>query len=252
MKNIIITLAAVLFLAGGSLAFVNNDASATTTPMPTPTPADTISGKYEGVAKSQAFGDMQLTIELTNTGGKLSGSINSAQGPAAITEGSYVDGKVSIKFDASGNEGWVAATVKDGTLAGTWGVAGAEGTIEAKKAGSTPPPPSAPTAPPAPPAKPAAADIVSGEWNASADVQGNSIPFTLKLKLEGEKVTGESSSSQGTAAVSNGKWDGSKLSFSLDSPNGTINMTGVIKDGKINGDFDLGGQMSGTWSAAKK
>ena len=78
------------------------------------------------------------------------------------------------------------------------------------------------------------------------------IPFTLKLKLEGDKVTGSSTSDQGTATLSNGKWDGNKLSFSLETPNGAITMTGSVKDGQINGDFDFSGQMTGKWSAKKK
>ena len=33
-----------------------------------------ISGKYEGVAKSEAFGEIPLTVNLKNTGGNLSGT----------------------------------------------------------------------------------------------------------------------------------------------------------------------------------
>jgi hypothetical protein len=78
------------------------------------------------------------------------------------------------------------------------------------------------------------------------------IPFTLKLKLDGNKVTGTSSSDQGSAAISNGKWDGNKLTFSLDTPQGSITMSGVVKEGKITGDFDFSGQMTGKWEAKKK
>jgi hypothetical protein len=207
-----------------------------------------ISGKYEGVAKSEAFGEIPLTVNLKNVGGKLSGTIETPQGPANITDGSYADGKVTLKFDAGGNEGIVTATLNGDKIVGKWELGGAGGTLELKKAGgATPAAPSSAAAPTA-----TAGDPISGDWDGSADAGGMTIPFTLKLKLEGNKVTGTSSSDQGSATISNGKWDGNKLSFSLDTPQGSITMSGVVKDGKIAGDFDFSGQMTGKWEAKKK
>ena len=205
-----------------------------------------ISGKYEGVAKSEAFGEIPLTVNLKNTGGKLSGTIETPQGPANITDGSYADGKVTLKFDAGGNEGVVTATLNGDRIVGKWELGGAGGTLDLKKAGGT-----TPSASPAP-APAAGGDPISGDWDGSADAGGMTIPFTLKLKLDGNKVTGTSTSDQGSATISNGKWDGNKLSFSLDTPQGAITMTGVVKDGKIAGDFDFSGQMTGKWEAKKK
>jgi hypothetical protein len=208
-----------------------------------------ISGKYEGVAKSEAFGEIPLTVNLKSNGSKLSGTIETPQGPANITDGSYADGKLTLKFDAGGNEGTVTATINGDKIVGKWELGGAGGTLDLKKAGSATPAPATP-APSA--AKPAAGDPITGDWDGAADAGGMTIPFTLKLKLDGDKVTGSSTSDQGTATVSNGKWDGNKLSFSLETPNGAITMTGTVKDGQINGDFDFSGQMTGKWSAKKK
>jgi hypothetical protein len=208
-----------------------------------------ISGKYEGVAKSEAFGEIPLTVNLKNTNGKLSGTIETPQGPATITDGSYADGKVTLKFDAGGNEGIVTATLNGDKLVGKWELGGAGGTLELKKAGGAAP--AAPATAPSATAS-AAGDPISGDWDGSADAGGMTIPFTLKLKLEGNKVTGSSTSDQGTAAISNGKWDGNKLTFSLDTPQGAITMSGMVKEGKIDGDFDFAGQMTGKWQAKKK
>lgn len=206
-----------------------------------------ISGKYEGVAKSEAFGEIPLTVNLKNTSGKLSGTIETPQGPATITDGSYADGKVTIKFDAGGNEGIVTATLNGDKIVGKWELGGAGGTLELKKAGATTPAASSPAAAPV-----ATGDPISGDWDGAADAGGMTIPFTLKLKLEGNKVIGTSTSDQGSATISNGKWDGNKLTFSLDTPQGSITMSGVVKDGKIAGDFDFSGQMTGKWEAKKK
>src|SRR5437868_6427970 len=197
-----------------------------------------ISGKYEGIAKSEAFGEIPLTVNLKNTGGKLTGTIETPQGPATITGGTYADGKVTLKFDAGGNEGTVTATLNGDKIVGKWELGGAGGTLDLKKAGSTTPAPTTPAP------KAMAGDPISGDWDGSADAGGMTIPFTLKLKLEGDKVTGSSSSDQGSASISNGKWDGNKLSFSLDTPQGAITMSGLVKDGQITGDFDFSGQMT--------
>ncbi|HXG90843.1 MAG TPA: hypothetical protein VNN73_00545 [Blastocatellia bacterium] len=212
-----------------------------------PANEDTLSGKYEGVAKSEAMGDIPLTVELKNDNGKLSGKIDTPQGPATITGGTYTDGKITMKFDAGGNEGTITATVQGDKIVGKWELGGQGGAFEMKKVGGA-----GHAAEKHEDMKPAAADPISGEWDASADAQGMTIPFTLKLKLEGDKVTGSSESAQGTAAISKGTFKDNKLSFSLDTPNGSITMTGMVKDGKIDGEFDFAGQVTGKWGAKKK
>jgi len=224
---------------------------------------DTLSGKYEGVAKSDQMGDIPLTVEIKNDNGKLTGKIDTPQGPAAITSGTFDNGKIVMKFDAGGNEGTVTAMLAGDKISGKWELGGQGGALELKKSAmvATAPPVAAPpvAAPPvaAPPAAggaaPAAAgDPISGDWEASADAQGTAIPFTLKLKLEGDKVTGTSDSAQGAAPLSKGTYVAGKISFSLETPNGAIGMTGTVKDGKIVGDFDFAGQMTGKWEAKKK
>jgi hypothetical protein len=210
---------------------------------------DNLSGKYEGIAKSDQLGDIPLTVEIKNDNGKLSGKIDTPQGPAPITSGSYADGKVTLKFDLGGNEGTVTATMMADKITGKWEIGGQGGPLELKKAGMAS---AAPTAAPAAAPSAAAGDFVSGEWDGAADAQGTAIPFTLKLKLEGDKVTGTSESAQGALPISKGTFTAGKLSFSLETPNGAIGLTGVIKDGKIVGDYDFAGQMTGKWEATKK
>jgi hypothetical protein len=209
---------------------------------------DTLSGKYEGVAKSEQMGDIPLTVEIKNDNGKLTGKIDTPQGPAAITSGTFDNGKIVMKFDAGGNEGTVTAMLTGDKISGKWELGGQGGALELKKAGMA-----AAAAPAGTPSAPATAgDPITGEWDASADAQGTAIPFTLKLKLEGDKVTGTSDSAQGSAPLSKGTFAAGKISFSLDTPNGAIGFTGTLKEGKLVGDFDFAGQMTGKWEAKKK
>jgi hypothetical protein len=216
---------------------------------------DKVSGKYTGVAKSDAMGDLPLTVNLKNTGGKLSGSIDTAQGSAAITSGTIdeASGAINMKFDAGGTEGTVIATFKDGVITGKWDLGGMGGPLQLKKdgaAGAAPSTPAPSTPAPSAPAGGGAAMAFSGDWDCTADVQGQTIPFTLKLKQEGDKVTGESTSDQGSLPIGNGKVTGDKLTFTLDIGQ-TITFTATLKEGKIIGQFDAGGQM-GNWSGKKK
>ena len=155
---------------------------------------------------------------------------------------------MSLKFDAGGNEGTVTATLVGDKITGKWDVAGTGGNLELKRVGTA-----AAAEPKKEEAKPApSGDPITGEWDASADAQGMTIPFKLQLKLEGNKVTGTSTSDQGNAALSKGTWSNNKLAFSLDTPNGAIGFTAMLKDGKLVGDFDFAGQMTGKWEAKKK
>lgn len=208
--------------------------------------SDTVTGKYEGVAKSAAIGDIPITVNLKHDGGKLSGSVDTPNGPAAITSGSFANGKLTMKLDAGGNEINITAKLEGDKITGEWELAGQTGTLELKRVGVV-------AATPATPSTPAAGgDPVTGDWDATVDVQGQEFPFTLKLKLDGEKVTGSSESAQGSAPLSNGSFKAGKLSFTLDTPNGAVTMSGLVKDGTLTGDFDFAGQFQGKWAAKKK
>lgn len=207
---------------------------------------DTLSGKYEGVAKSDQLGDIPLTVEIKNDNGKLTGKIDTPQGPAAITSGTFDNGKIVMKFDAGGQEGTVTAMLEGDKISGKWEVAGlGGGGLELKRAamGAS-----------APAAKPAAGgDPVSGEWECSADANGSAIPFTLKIKLEGDKITGTSDGGQGSTPITTGSYAAAagKMTFSFDVGGTIVKMSGIIKDGKVIGEYDFGGQV-GKWDGKKK
>lgn len=100
------------------------------------------------------------------------------------------------------------------------------------------------------------ADPISGEWDATFYSEGNTNTFNLKLrlKLDGNKVTGTYESEHvGGGSLSRGEWAANKIGFAIDMVHGSGSMgvTGVLKDGKLVGEFDAG-QMKGKWEAEKK
>lgn len=106
--------------------------------------------------------------------------------------------------------------------------------------------------PQGPPA-PAAADAIAGEWAGTFEFTGGT-PFmrTLKLELEGTRVSGIALSSQrredGTIT---GTWEAGELSLVIESERGTMTLTGGLKEGRLVGDWDVG-HASGKWSAKRK
>lgn len=189
-----------------------------------------LSGKYQGTAKGPN-GDVQLTLELTDDAGKYSGQITSPGGVYKIVKGEMAAGVLTVDAEKGTAKGKMTLRQNGDVLTGDFTADGKTGPVELKKV---------------------AADDISGEWDAVADAQGQPFPFTLSLKLDGEKVTGSSSSQLGTSSISTGTWKDGKLNFVLEGGNGQVVMAATMIDGKLSGDFDFAGQMSGKWVAQKK
>ena len=96
-------------------------------------------------------------------------------------------------------------------------------------------------------------DPISGEWTGRFQIEGNSADFTFKLRLNGSTVSGTGESEHtGPGTVSKGTWSGNKISFTMDfAAHDSIEVTGVLKDGKLAGEF-RSHDRQGTWEASKK
>jgi len=220
---------ALTFLLGMSAAFAQ----------------DTLSGTYEGMLKNTGGADEKVSLELKNNGGKMSGRMMVGQTALDIAEGSLMQSKLSLKL----KDGMVNAVVAGDKITGDWSSGNKKGTLDLKKV--VPAAPSTPASP-ATPATPATPMNLTGEWDASADAQGQPFPFTLILKVDGETVTGSSSSQLGESQIKNGTWKEGKLVFDLEGQNGTISMSATVVEGKLTGQFDYAGQLQGKWVAVKK
>ena len=199
---------------------------------------DTLSGKYVGVAKSAGAQDAEVALELKNEGGKITGTLMSGQTKTMISEGAVLDGKLVLKLGEAAKDGVLTARLDGGTLVGDWVAGSHKKVIELKRDGG---------------ATAAAAPVdINGVWEALADANGQPFPFTLTLKVEGEKVSGGSSSQLGESSITEGTWKEGKLAFQLNGQNGAISMSATIVEGKLSGEFDYSGQLQGKWVAVKK
>lgn len=204
-----------------------------------PAAADSLSGKYEGIVKSAGV-EEKVSIDLKNEGGKMSGSLMHGAKATNLTEGTLKDGTLTLSF---GPQASLIAKVTDGNLVGNLSIGADKHAVELKKA--------TPGANPAPAAAAAAVNL-NGDWEAVADANGQPFPFALTLKVEGENVTGSSSSQLGDSTIKSGSWKDGKLMFQLEGQNGVVSMSATVIEGKLSGDFDFAGQMQGKWVAVKK
>jgi hypothetical protein len=102
--------------------------------------------------------------------------------------------------------------------------------------------------------KTASADPVSGEWDGAVEMPDGAMPFSLKLKVEQDKVTGEVGNQQGATPISAGSFVDGKLTITFTYMDGNvIVMNGTVADGQITGSLNYGGgQMVANWSAKKR
>ena len=215
-----LALLTLTFLAGSVVAFAQGDA---------------LSGKYEGSVKGP---DEKVSLELKSEGGKISGRLMRGTATMDVTEGSVQDGTLSLNF---GKDATLTAKVDGDKLAGDWLVGAQKRAIELMKVT------------PAATAAPASAAIdLSGQWEAVADANGQPVPFSLTLKVDGENVTGGGSSQLGDSTIKSGSWKDGKLLIDLEGQSGVVTLSATLVDGKLSGEFDYGGQLQGKWVAVKK
>ncbi len=122
--------------------------------------------------------DLQITLELKNEGGKVSGQLTNGATTTAVTDGSFMDGKLSLKLGEAAKDGSLTAKVDGDKLTGDWLSGSQKRTIELKKAPSV-----------AAVATAAATNPLNlnGTWEAVADANGQPFPFVLTLKVDGRK-----------------------------------------------------------------
>ena len=185
-------------------------------------------GNYQSVAKSST-GEALMTLQLADNAGRFSGYLITAQGRFEVVKGQLVDGLLSLDLDSKGSPAKLSVRRREDKLAGEFSRAGQSETIELKRI-----------------------DELSGEWEAIANVDGQNFPFALTLKIEGDKITGGSTSELGSSTISKGIFKDGSLYFQLDGSAGTIIMTANLQDGSLIGDFDFSGQVQGRWVAVRR
>ena len=208
--------------------------------------APDLTGTYEGIVKMPNAPEGKVSINLKSEAGKITGSATHGPKTIEITEATLENGSLTLHFD---KDHMFVGKVDGDKLVGEVSDGAQKFPLELKKV--TPAAAAAP-ATPAAAAAPAAALNLNGQWDAIADANGQPFPFLLTLKVDGDKVTGNSSSQLGESVVKEGTWKDGKLVFQLEGQNGVISMSATVIEGKLSGEFDYAGQLQGRWVAVRK
>jgi hypothetical protein len=105
---------------------------------------------------------------------------------------------------------------------------------------------------PAPASAARAEDPISGTWSGGATSHEGGAPIKLALKLDGEAVTGQIATDQGSQEIKEGSWKAGVLTFKTSYNGVPVTMKASVKDGKLVGDFSYNeGEVLGTWEASK-
>ena len=230
MKYNRIGLFALMFLLGSIIAFAQGP---------------NVNGTYEGMVKMPNGQDAKISLELKSEGTKVTGRATHGDKTIDITDGKFENGTLTLVFDAKDHT--FVGKVDGDKITGEAGEGDKKIPLELKKVNP------AAAAAPATAAAPAAGAVnLTGQWEAVADANGQPFPFLLILKVDGETVTGSSSSQLGESTVKSGTWKDGNLVFQLEGQNGTISMSAKVIDGNLSGEFDYSGQLQGKWVAVKK
>ena len=199
--------------------------------VPNQKPQSSFAGKYEATVKGET-GEQKITLDVVEDADKFSGSLTTARGSFKIIKGQVAGGVLTLEIEKpAGGSAPMTLRQNGANLTATFSEAGKDMTIEFRRI---------------------VADEISGEWDAVADASGQPFPFTLTLKIEGEKVTGSSASQLGNSNISEGSWKDGKLALILDGSSGKIALAATMVEGKLSGEYDFAGQLQGKWVAIRK
>jgi hypothetical protein len=257
--NIVKALALVVSLALPAASFAQATTSTTTTA------ADAL-GTWNASFNTQQ-GVINAVLKLEKSGDKVTGSIGGPDGTTPVE--AEVKGKtLTVWFNYAGGGGGTPIPIEmsgsidgdsakgtmtaGGSPAGDWTATRAKDA--AKKPDTTAK--SDTTAKPDTTAKSGNADL-SGAWNVSLALDAITATPSMTLKQDGSKLTGEYVSQQYGKFPLTGEVTGTAVTFSvsMNIEGNAISAvyTGVVQaDGSLKGTVDLGGAMSGTFSASRK
>jgi zinc protease len=193
--------------------------------------------------KMAAMGqNLDVNLDLKQEGEKITGEMASPIGKGAIEEGKLIGnkftGNAKVTFQGQPLTLKIAGTIDSDNMKGTVdsGFPGAPAfAFSGKRAGGEMPKPAAT------PASSANANDLSGNWTIETNAQGSDISIEMKLKQDGDKLSGDLASAIGSGKVAAGSIKDGKIEATM-----IIDFQGNPVEVKLIGTVENGKMMKGT------
>lgn len=201
--------------------------------------ADSAAGTWKWSFTTQNGDTFDTTMKLKQDGEKITGTVNNRFGDSTISDGTVKEGKISFatKRELNGSDfiikysGKIEGDKITGKSEFTRDGQTREREWVAKRDAS----------------KSAGASAANGTWNTELILpDGNRIEGTLKLKQDGDKLTGNVARNDNETAIQEGKINGDEVSFKVLRDREGRTVTAKYK-GKISGDT-VKGKVESDWS----
>ncbi len=207
--------------------------------------SDSVAGTWTSAAATPA-GQLNVTLELSQEGEKVSGSVNSEMGSMPIKAGGFKNSTLQFDVETPGATYHIEGTVEGGKLTGKWstGSGGESGAFTATRKTAAGAAAAAPAASPSP---------IEGNWNAVASSSGGDLPFPMVVKKIDGVLTGTAGLQSDNGPLRKVTFAGDQFSFEVEYLGGTYRVEATLKEGKLTGKWSaVDGSASGPWSAEKK
>jgi zinc protease len=210
-------------------------------PANTGSPANA-NGKWD--LKMNAMGqNLDVTLDLKQDGDKVSGEMNSMLGKGTVEGGKISGNKLTATakttFQGQALNLKISGTIDGDNMKGSIdsGFPGAPAfSFAGKRSGGEMPKPT-----PAPATQPASTSSnLTGNWTVETNAQGTPVTIDMKLKQDGEKLTGDLSSAIGNGKVTSGTFKDGKIEAVM-----TIDFQGNPLEVKLSGTVENGNKMKG-------
>ncbi|MEW5982938.1 MAG: hypothetical protein AB1806_11290 [Acidobacteriota bacterium] len=229
-----------VFFATVVLGIAIVPAGAQTAPPAGPRP-ESLAGAYEGKTVANDGATSALRMDLTFADGQYAGAVDSQSERVAIVSGTLRGDTLTLVVRSGDTTGVMVGRVVEGGLEGTWTLGETAVGFSLTRVGAASGPGGT-------------ADPISGVWLGEASVQGQAMPFSLTLRLDGESVTGEIESAMGRVPLTGGAWRDGTLTITFPYVGGEpVSMGAQLRDGRLEGILDYNtGELQGTWVASRK
>jgi hypothetical protein len=196
-----------------------------------------LSGRYEGTS-SGTNGMAQVQAELKHENGTITGSMEAGGTVVQVTAGTLNGEDLTLTVDMQGAVGSFNGKFKDGRIEGSWALGDQNGTLVLTRRAA---------------AVAEAGNGFAGEWEATADTPNGALTFGLRFKVDGETVTGETFSPEGSSPVSGASIKDGVLTFTVDYGGAPVVLRGRIEGGVLVGTYDYNnGEFASAWQARRR